>query len=341
MGTPFLFWSYHIHKAGTFMEQGMVWPEPRYSDSQPTAVNAIALSHALVHLHQASRWRPNHFHSYRLQAQIHTSLGQWREAEANSAKARQRAYGNPMVHLDAVVIYEQIMAQLEPKSNTSLWSRLTTAPASITDPPIDTLCTAPADLAVCDFLYESVVLPISGLLPALTFEAPYLGIRDGHAFVFPLDVPSEPSALSFLMGLHPDNTGPPPDTVTMTIGLRSTGETDFDPLYQFSFTTDNQGTGWIPGAIELSPWADTTVEIRLAVEAPAHHAGWGQLTLADPETSVFLSLTPKIRWQDALLAGEFKSSNMEALIKEAENRGVEGISAAWTERLNYLVSQGR
>ena len=341
MGTPFLFWAYHIHQAGSYMEQGLVWPEPRYSDSLPAAVNATALGHALGHLHQASRWRSDHFHSYRLQAQVHTALGQWRDAEMNIARARQRAAGNPLVHLDAVIVYEQIMAQLASGARTVLWSRLTTEPGAFTAPPLDSICTAPADLATCDVLYEPVVLPVADLIPTLTWEAPYLGVKDGHTVDFTLEVPAEPSALSFLLGLHPDSTAAPPAAATMTMGLRHPGETTFTPIHQFSFTADNSRAGWIPGAIELTPWAGTTVEIRLSVDAPAQHAGWGQLTLADPDTAILLSLTPEIRWQEALLAGEFRSSDMEALIKEAENRGIVGISDAWTKRFDFLVSQGR
>ncbi len=341
LGTPFLFWAYHVHKAGSYMEQGLVWPEPRYSDSLPSAVNDTALSHALVHLHQAARWRPAHFHSYRLQAQVHTALGQWRDAEMNITRARQHAAGNPLVHLDAVVIYEQILTELETGSHTALWSQLTAAPDAVITPPLDTICGTPADVTVCDVLYEPVGLPVADLIPTLVWEAPYLGIRDGHTVDFTLAVPADPSGLSFLLGLHPDGTSPPPDTATVTVALRSPGATAFEPIHQFAFTTDNSRSGWTPGAVELTPWAGTTVTIRLSVAAPAHHAGWGQLTLADPDTAILLSLTPEMRWQDALLAGEFRSSDMEALIKEAENRGIPGISEPWTKRVQFLVSQGR
>ncbi len=341
MGTPFLFWAYHIHQAGAHMEQGLVWPEPRYSDALPSAVNAQALSQALAHLRQAARWRPEHFHSYRLQAQVHTALGQWREAETNIAHARLYAMGNPLVHLDAVVIYEQIMTQLTTGSHTALWPSLITTPGALTAPALDAICTVPVNLATCDFLYAPVALPLHGLPPDLVWEAPYLGLRGDRTLTFNLAVPTAPSALSFLLGLHPDNPDRVAGTATLTISVRSPDEPVLQTVHEFTFAADHSNGGWIPGAVELTPWAGTTVEVQLAVDAPDQHVGWGQLTLGEPETAMLHALTPDIRWQDALRAGEFRSSDMETLIREAENRGIENVSAAWRQRADFLQSQAR
>lgn len=74
---PILGWAYHLNRAGTLMVAGIVWPEPRRSDSLPLLRDDRKARQALEHLAAASRWRPNHPYSFRLAGQVYAAQANW------------------------------------------------------------------------------------------------------------------------------------------------------------------------------------------------------------------------------------------------------------------------
>ena len=342
-GTPFLFWAWHIHRAGAFMEQGLVWPDPHYSDSLPTSVNALALGHALDQLDRAQGWRPRHFHAYRLRARIFMALKRWIEAEQAIARARQRAPLNPLVQFDGVLIYEQMMAVLAQDAAPLLWPRIKAHPDSLTAPAFNAICEHPVDLTACDYLYDDITLPVAGLATdALTWTAPFLGIRGPQPVEIALTLPFDAQALSYIAAVLPENAGPLPEQAPLTLQLRAEGEADFTTLSQRHFTAGDSQKGWMPGFASLAPWAGHRVHLRFQASSPAHHMGWGQLALAqEADAGAIMARIPQVRWQEALLAGNFRSSDMTALAAEAQNRGQTARSQAWARRAAFLQAEGR
>lgn len=341
-GTPFLFWAWHIHRAGSFMEQGLVWPDPHYSDSLPTPINALALGRALDQLDRAQDWRPRHFHAYRVRARIFMALGQWIEAEQAIARARQRAPLNPLVQFDGVLIYERMMAVLARDAAPLLWPRIAASPDSLTAPAFNAICQHPVDLTACDYLYADITLPVAGLATdALTWTAPFLGIRGSQSVEIALTLPFDVEALSYIAAVLPENAGPLPEQAPLTLQIRAEGAADFATISQRHFTAGDSQKGWMPGFASLAPWAGQRVHLRFQASSRAHHMGWGQLALAQAETGAIMARIPQVRWQEALLAGNFRSSDMMALAAEAQNRGQEERSQAWARRAAFLQAEGR
>lgn len=335
--TPFLFWAYHIHRAGSVMEQGLAWPETRYADSLPSWTDAQDPAKALVHLARAQHWRARHFHGYRLEARIYMALGQWLEAETAIAQARQRAPRNPLVHFDGVLIYEQMMRALEADAGVPVWPQTVAVP----DGPVvslpDTVCIGAAEATACNFIYDDqVTLPVADLAASgLTWPAPFLGARGAQPLEFAVDLPAQTTGLSFLMAAHPDVPAAAP--ISLSIQVRTGTGPEFTTVSEHVLPSGH--SGWVPGQVSLAAWTGETLHVRMQADVEGGYAGWGQLSITDEDTSELLARTPLIRWQEALLAGNFRSSDMMALAAEAENRGDTGRSEAWQRRASFLEAQ--
>lgn len=340
-GAPHLFWAYRIQKAGALMEQGMVWPDPRYSDSLPQTVNALALSNSLVHLDRAQRWRPQHFHGYRQQARVHMALGEWLAAERYITQARHRADANPLVQFDATLVYEGMMAELEADPSLQpLWDFVWDAPERLIEPDLSAVCLFPLDATACGILIEDLTLPVDGMPSTLTWEAAFLGLRRGQVMELMLDLPSAPRALAFLLAVHPDGPSLPSAGAGLSLKVRTGPEAEWRTVHQHAFAPADGASVWVPATVDLSPWAGQAVTLRLEAEAE-RLMGWGQLTLADPAAAAMLAQVPTVRWRETLLAGDHTSRDLMALATEADNRGHTERGAAWLRRAEFVEGMGR
>ncbi len=336
-GFPFLVWAYHVHQAGTYMERGMTWPEERHSDSLPQARDITALETALTFLDKAQVARPQHFHAFRLEGQIFMALGQWLQAEPAIAAAVARAPGNPLVHFDHVVVYEQMMHALAADAGRQLWPQVRAQPRLLVHPAYREVCTDPPEPARCRYLYTRLALPVAGA----RWEAPFLGFRGSRDLEVVLPLPPEAETLAYLLAVWPQPGEELTGSLFAQLQIRGEEDTDFTTLSRHDLSAaDRQGV-WLPGVVSLAPWTGQTVTFRWETRSQDHIVGWGQMTLATAEIGAMTARTPRLRWERALWAGGFDSSDTRALTAEAENLGHAEQHAAWRRRSELLESLGR
>ena len=336
-GFPFLVWAYNVHQAGTHMERGMAWPEERHSDSLPQALDITALETALTFLDKAQAARPQHFHAFRLEGQIFMALDAWLQVEPAIAAAIARAPGNPLVHFDHVIVYEQMMQALAADAGHQLWPQVRAQPGLLVHPAYSEVCTDPQEPALCPYLYTRLSLPVAGAL----WEAPFLGFKGSQDMEAILALPPDAEALAYLLAVWPQPGEELTGSLSAQLQIRGEGDKDFTTLSSHDLSAaDHQGV-WLPGVVSLAPWTGQTVTFRWETRSPGHIIGWGQMTLATAEISGMTARTPRLRWGQALWAGGFDSRDTRALAAEAENIGQAEQHAAWLRRSELLESLGR
>ena len=336
-GYPFTVWASHVYQAGTYMQRGLAWPEERYSDSLPQALNITSLDSALVHLEQAQAVRPQHFHAYRLEGHIHMALSKWLLAESAITAAIARASNNPLVHFDQVIVYEQMMGALAKDAGRQLWPQVRAHPGLLTSPTYKEVCVDPPDPDSCRFLYTRISLPVDGKL----WEAPFLGLRGSQTMEVDLILSPDETALSYLLAVWPLAGEDINGQVSAQLQIRTKGDTAFTTLSSHDLSdSDSQGI-WLPGVVSLAPWAGQAVTFRWQTRSQDYFTGWGQMTLGTAEISGMAARTPWLRWRQALWAGGFDSSDTRALAAEAENIGHSVQHSAWLRRSAILESLGR
>jgi tetratricopeptide (TPR) repeat protein len=104
---PWLMWAHQINRAAELIEQGVSWPEPRWSDAIPSVADPQPLVQAREALAAAISWRPRHAYAYRLRGQIALAEGRWDEADAAYAEARRLAPTNRLIVWEQALVYEQ------------------------------------------------------------------------------------------------------------------------------------------------------------------------------------------------------------------------------------------
>ncbi len=336
-GYPFTLWAYHVHQAGIYMQRGLSWPEERYSDSLPQALNITSIETALVHLDQAQAVRSQHYHAYRLEGHIYMALGKWLLAESAIAAAIARAPNNPLVHFDQVIVYEQMMGALAEDAGRQLWPQIRARPTQLVSPTFKEVCVDPPEPSSCQFLYTRISLPVDGML----WEAPFLGLRGSQTMEVDLILPPDVSALSYLLAVWPQAEEEITGQVSAQLQIRREGDTAFTTLSSHDLSdSDSQGV-WLPGVVSLAPWAGQAVTVRWQSRSQDYFIGWSQMTLGTTEISSMVARTPWLRWRQALWAGGFDSSDTRALAAEAENIGHSDQHSAWLRRSKLLESLGR
>ncbi len=336
-GFPFLVWGYQVHQAGTYMERGMTWPEERHSDSLPQVRNVAALETALAFLDKAQAIRPQHFHAFRMEGQIFMALGEWLQAEPAITAAIARASGNPLVHFDQVIVYEQMMQALAADAGRQLWPQVRARPGLLVHPTYGEVCSDPPNPIHCNYLYTRIALPVDGL----PWEAPFLGFKGRRTMETVMALPPDAEVLAYLLAVWPQPgeilTGP----LSARLLIRGAEGQDFTILDSHDLSdADMQGI-WLPKVVSLIPWAGQTVTFRWETLSQDHFVGWGQMTLATAEIGGMSARTPQLRWEQALWAGGFDSGDTRSLTAEAENIGYVEQHAAWMRRSELLESQGR
>ncbi len=336
-GIPFFVWAYHVHQAGLYMERGLAWPEARHSDSLPQALDITALETALVFLERAQTARPQHFHAFRLEGQIFMALGEWLQADSAIAAAIARAAGNPLVHFDHVIVYEQMMQILAVDAGRQLWPQVRARPGLLVQPAYSAVCTDPVEPGLCDYLYTRIALPVAGA----HWEAPFLGFKGSRALEVVLTLPPDAEALAYLLAAWPQPGEELTGLLSAQLQIRGTDDEAFTTLSRHDLSAaDRQGV-WLPGVVSLAPWTGQTVTLRWETRSQDHFVGWGQMTLATTEVSGMTARLPRLRWEQALWTGGFDSRDTRALAAEAENIGHEAQYAAWWRRSELLESRGR
>jgi tetratricopeptide (TPR) repeat protein len=104
---PWLMWARQINRAATLIEQGISWPEARWSDTIPSVRDPQQLGQARVALEAAIGWRPGNAYAYRLLGQIAMAEGRWEQAELAFGQASRREPTNPLIAWEQALAYER------------------------------------------------------------------------------------------------------------------------------------------------------------------------------------------------------------------------------------------
>ncbi len=338
LGVPLAFWTWHIHQAGIQMEEAVAWPEPRYSDALPSLQDPTLLNSVRRHLDAARRWRPNHFHAHRMEAVTHMAEGNWLAAERAVEAAVAGAERNPLVQFDRVLIHEQMMDHLATHPGQGIWQAVQDQQGTLLRPAADRVCAYLDRSTDCDAVNQTVSLPVPGIDPILLREGRLLAVLSAEPIEIEVFVPLAAPWLVFLAGVHPESSPPPPAGVRLTIAVQGEGQADWTQVSEVVLPPDSQSTGWIPAQANLGRWVGTTVRLRLGAAPFGPAVGWADLSFQSADSAAFAMRTPEQRWQQSLLAGGFRSSDLQALAQEAENRGQEDRSAAWQRRADVVAA---
>ena len=220
LGVPLAFWTWHIHQAGVQMEEAVSWPEPRYSDALPSLQDPTLLNSVRRYLDEARRWRPNHFHAYRMEAVTYMAEGNWLAAERAIEAAVAGAERNPLVQFDQVMIHEQMMDHLAAHPGQGVWQAVQDQQGTLLWPAVDRVCAYLDRSTDCDVVNQTVPLPVHGIDPILIREGRLLAVLSAEPIE--IEVPVLPAApwLVFLAGVHPESSPPPPAGVKLTIAVQ-------------------------------------------------------------------------------------------------------------------------
>lgn len=336
-GIPFLKWAFYVYQAGTHMERGMAWPEKRYSDSLPQALDITALDTALTYLERAQNTRPRHFHAFRMEGHVFVALGRWLQAEPAFIAAATRNPDNPLVRFDQVIVYEQMMQELAANAGHQLWPQVKAQPSLLLHPAYSEVCETPSNPSSCNFLYTRVTLPVEGL----PWAAPMLGVKGSQHLELVLELPPSADALAYLLAAWPQPGEELSGPLFSQLQIRGENDADYTTLGSHDLSDPDKQGQWLPGVVSLTPWAGQTVTFRFEASSRDHFIGWGQMTLATAEIAGMTVRTPRLRWEQALKAGGFDSSDTRALATEAQNIGHEIQHEAWKRRSQFLESIGR
>lgn len=345
---PLALWAYNVERAGRLMDEGFSWPKPRQVDSLPEVRNNSALDDALGHLSAAIRWRPDHFHAYRLAGRVYAARGDWIRAAEALEQAHERAPENPMPAWEAGLVYEQMVHAIEEAPVTPLVETLANGTIEAPAAPIETPFCSDDHPETC-------------YVGQTTFAQPYAGVEDGDApateaptvFMHPparvrvtRAIPTDQPALRFLVGLDPAARDWGTDGATFQIWVEPRGEQS-ELIYQHTVDGATATQGWVAGWADLSPWAGEEVTLVFGVGPNGDGAGdwfgWGDVALTTGEAARYWTQVPAGRMRQA-----WKDTGIH--VKQFIDRGEESLfddnaskAALWYNRaliLNPFAADG-
>ena len=341
---PTIWWAYNVEKAGAFMDQGLAWPDPRLSDSLPTVTDDTALNAALGHLSAAKRWRPTHYHAYRLVGQIYLAKGDWLRAAESYRIAQALDPKQPLLGWEAGLAYEQMLAAVDGSPNTPIRDQLLAGQITVPDYDVSTPFCNDSGRVSCYVAATDFVQPYAGhpgtwdrRLPVL-FQHPPAQVE--QRFVIPGDQP----ALRFVLGLDPGVHSAGSDGATFRIWV--TPETPEDApiqlVYEGTLDARTANQGWLGGWADLSPWAGQEVVLRLgtdsgpAGDATADWVGWGDLAFTTVEAARYAALTPLANMQSAWMEAGFNKDQFVWRTDEARRTQSPERVTVWALRANRM-----
>lgn len=307
---PWLLWAYNVEQAGRLMDRGLTWPEPRHVDSLPLVADERALEQALGHLGAAIRWRPDHPHAYRLAGWIYMARHEWPRAAEAFEQARRLAPQNPMADWEAGLAYEQMALVVASAPATPLTRRLADAPVEAPDAPVDTPFCRPNAPQSCYAGLTAFRLPYAGGGDATVEEHQVFFLHPPAKARLSVRIPADRPALRFLLGLDPQAHAWGTDGAVFQLWVEPP-DGPAHLLFERHVTGEEARAGWVPGWVDLSPWAEQQVTLVFgtapgpAGDATGDWFGWGDVTLTTIEAARYAALTPLARMKAAWLDGGF------------------------------------
>lgn len=343
---PSLASTYHIDRAQRRMEHGLRWPEPRRFDSLPSQQDATALDAASSDLAAARFWQPNDAYSHRLMWAIYAARHDWLHAAEESERALVLAPHNPLIAWERAQAYEQMWFATKDTPRDHILPELGAAPIEAPAQSIDTVYCRNNQPQTCYVDLDRYTQPYAEFPSAAPVTADILFMHPPAAVSVQRTIPPGSAALQFLMGLDPNVRNWRTDGATFQIWITPVNAT---PIKVFEHTIDASiaRTGWVPGAVDLSPWAGQFVQLQLKTTGgPSGDTvddwyGWGDVVFTSPESAAYSVKLPQLRMDQAWAALPFDEHSFFWQIDSA--RAVKDYDAAndWLARAEqHGVQQG-
>ncbi|GAB4209029.1 MAG: hypothetical protein OHK0022_39460 [Roseiflexaceae bacterium] len=338
---PPLLWAYHIQRAGSLIEQGMVWPEPRASDSLPQTRDVGLLAEALAELQAARRWRPDDSYSYRLAGQVALARGDWEQAAAAFEQARLRAPRDPLVAWEAGLAYEQLQRTIERAPYRPIEDRMAAGILLAQPRLVRSLFCTDRGAESCYFGRATYTQPFADDADRRLVQLAGLFLHPPARLVQTIAVPTDTTALQFALGLDPAARPWKSDGATFRVRVEPPGEAE-QLRYERLVGPDEARRGWLFGWADLSPWAGRT--ITLTLESDPGPAGdntddwfaWADVGFTSTVAARAVGLNPRDNMRAAWRAAGLTARLLQSRADEATIQGDSEAATRWRRRANLL-----
>jgi hypothetical protein len=343
LSAPLLLWSLDIQRAGRLVAGGVEWPEPRLVDSLPHARDAVALEEALAFLSSATRRRPEHPHAYRMMAQAHLALGDAVRAAEAVEQALARLPHNPLLAWESSLINEQMVRAIAGAPREPLLATFLTGELEAPAGPIDTPYCQPDQPQRCYMGETSFALPFAALPEGPEVAAPVLFLHPPARLSQTFVVPTEQTALTFMLGLDPQARDWGSDGATFQIWLVPV-EGPSALVFQRTLDGETAAAGWVVDWADLSPWAGQEVTLLLGSHAgPAGDGsgdwyGWGDLSFTTLEAARYSVALPAARMVAGWRAAHLAPATFVQRGEQAARAGRDEEALSWYGRAAYADS---
>ncbi len=329
---PSMLWAYNIDRASRALEQGLVWPNPRRSDSLPQLRDDDALGRGLAHLAAAIHWRPTDAYAYRLAAQAYAAREEWLSAAQEAERASTLAPNNPLIAWERALVYEQLAEMVTSAPRENILSDLASVPINAPDQPIDTVYCRDGGPRTCYVDLDRYTQPYARMPDGTAITADVLFMHPPAGVALAKTIPAEAPALVFLMGLDPGTRNWNTDGATFQVWITPAAGR---PIVAFEHTLDRATAirGWVPGTVDLSSWAGQIVTLELRTHGgPAGNTtndwyAWGNVAFTTNDAAQYALQLPSEQvvrnWQALGLDNRsFVSYGDEALRLKQYNHAV-------------------
>lgn len=338
---PWLVWAYHIQRAGALIEQGLLWPTPRQSDSLPLTRDVGLLAEAVAELEAARRWRPDHSYSYRLAGQVALARGDWEQAAAAFEQARLRAPRDPLPAWEAGLAYEQLQRTIEHAPYRSIQDRLASGLLLAQPRLVRSLFCTDQGAETCYFGRVTYTQPFADDPNGRLVELAALFLHPPARLVQAVAVPTDTTALQFVLGLDPVMHDWQSDGATFRVRVEPPNEAE-QLRYEHVVTPDQARRGWVFGWADLSPWAGRTITVTLESDPGPRGDNtddwyaWGAVGFTAPAAARAVDLNPRNNMRAAWRAAGLTADQLQVRAEEAAIQGNNVAAARWHRRADLL-----
>jgi hypothetical protein len=323
-----------LQRAGTLLDDAVVYP-PDPMLSLPTLRDAAALERAQAALTPLADQTTNAA-AQRMLGYAAAAAGDW-YAAARALDAAAAAQPESRLGMwEAALAYEQMAQVIAAAPTEPLTPLFADAPISAPDHGIDTPYCQPGNNAACYVAATSFALPDLRLGPSAVITREVLFMHPPVEATTELRLPAAQPALSFLLGQDPFAGTWGTDGVTARIWVD--GGTGPELAYERTLTAEDAAAGWQADWVDLSPWADRTVTLTLAIDGgpngdiSADWFGWGDLTLTTADAALYGMLAPEARMIAHRQAGGFTAEHMTIRAASELRAGEPEHALVWLER---------
>lgn len=338
---PRLLWAFHIQRAGALIEQGLVWPEPRQTDSLPLTRDAGLLAEASAELEAARRWRPDDSYGYRLAGRVALARGDWALAVAALEQARLRAPRDPLPAWEAGLAYEQLQRTVEHAPFRPLQERMAAGILLAQPRLVRSLFCTDRGSESCYLGRVTYSQPFANDPDARLVQLAALFLHPPARLVQTVAVPTDTTALQFALGLDPAARAWKTDGATFRVRVEPTGGAE-QLRYERFVAPDEARRGWVFGWADLSPWAGRTITVTL--ESDPGPSGdntddwyaWGDVGFTSSAAARAVDLDPRNNMRAVWRAAGLTSRDLLARAEEAAVQGNIAGATRWRRRADLL-----